>query len=69
MKLFQKTFTLGVVVLLSSCGAYFNQPVAPSTSRLGESTSESESLKNLPLPSEPIVVGVYNFKDQKCQYL
>lgn len=68
MKLFQKAFTLGACILLCSCGAYFNQPVAPSTSRLGESTSESESLKNLPLPSEPIVVGVYNFKDQTGQY-
>ena len=68
MNIFQKTFLLGACILLGSCGTYFNQPVAPSTSRLGESTSESESLKNLPLPSEPIVVGVYNFKDQTGQY-
>ncbi len=68
MNLFQKTFLLGACILLGSCGAYFNQPVAPSTSRMGESTSQSESLKNLPLPSEPIVVGVYNFKDQTGQY-
>jgi len=68
MTLFRKTTIIAVLILLSSCGAYYNQPVAPTTSRIGETTTESKSLKNLPLPSEPIVVGVYNFKDQTGQY-
>jgi curli production assembly/transport component CsgG len=68
MNLFQKVIALGLLILLSGCGAYFNQPLSPTTSRIGETTSESDALKNLPLPSEPIVVGVYNFKDQTGQY-
>ncbi|MBB1140450.1 CsgG/HfaB family protein [Myroides sp. WP-1] len=61
-----------VTILLSSllvnCGAYLNQPVAKQSARTGEITSTSTTLKNLPKPSEPIVVGVYNFRDQTGQY-
>ncbi len=55
-------------LLLSGCGAYFNQPVMQQEARTGELTTKSETLKNLPLPAEPVVVGVYNFKDQTGQY-
>ncbi|AYN66893.1 hypothetical protein D1013_05645 [Euzebyella marina] len=68
MKFYQSSLYLGFLFLLSSCGAYFNQPVAPSQSRIGETTSKTETLKNLPQPEEPVVVGVYNFKDQTGQY-
>lgn len=68
MKVFHKATALGLLILLTGCGTYFNQPLFPTSSRLGESTLASEGLKNLPLPSEPIVVGVYNFKDQTGQY-
>lgn len=68
MKFYQKALALGALFAFSACGTYFNQPVAPTTSRVGETTRESEALKSLPLPKEPIVVGVYNFKDQTGQY-
>jgi len=68
MKIYQKAIPLVILFLLNACGASFNQPVAPKSSRIGETTSESYALKNLPLPAEPIVVGVYNFKDQTGQY-
>ncbi|MFD0699616.1 CsgG/HfaB family protein [Myroides pelagicus] len=54
--------------LLVNCGAYLNQPVAKQSARTGELTTTSTLLKNLPKPSEPIVVGVYNFRDQTGQY-
>lgn len=59
-----------MAVFVAGCGAYFNQPVAPPTpARIGETTTNTEFLKNIPpQPSEPVVVGVYNFKDQTGQY-
>ncbi|WP_088340632.1 CsgG/HfaB family protein [Robiginitalea sediminis] len=68
MKRYRTFAALGALLALSACGTYFNQPVAPTTSRTGETTSESDALRSLPLPAEPIVVGVYNFKDQTGQY-
>lgn len=55
-------------LLLAGCGAYFNQPIKQKGARTGELTSTSTTLKEFPLPSEPVVVGVYNFKDQTGQY-
>ena len=54
--------------ILSSCGAYFNQPVGPEEARIGEIASSTSGLQNLPSPEEPIIAGVYNFKDQTGQY-
>ncbi len=54
--------------LFGSCGAYFNQPLGPQEARIGEFTSQTKKLLNLPPPVNPIVVGVYNFKDQTGQY-
>ena len=68
MKFIKNSLYLAIVVLLSGCGAYFNQPVAPTPARIGETTSTTDFLKNIPQPSEPVVVGVYNFKDQTGQY-
>ncbi|MBL7471282.1 CsgG/HfaB family protein [Robertkochia sediminum] len=56
------------VLLLSSCGTYFSQPLSQQQARTGEVTSHTSALANLPLPKEPVVVGVYNFKDQTGQY-
>lgn len=54
--------------LLTSCGSYFNQPVAKQDARLGELTTQTSTIRNLPNPEKKIVVGVYNFKDQTGQY-
>jgi curli biogenesis system outer membrane secretion channel CsgG len=60
--------SLLLVLLLSSCGAYFNQPVGVEKAIFGETTPATITLKNLPLPKEQVVVGVYKFKDQTGQY-
>ncbi|GAB5400530.1 MAG: hypothetical protein Aureis2KO_21150 [Aureisphaera sp.] len=54
--------------LLTACGTYFNQPYKPEDARIGERTPRSKILEELPMPQEPVVVGVYNFKDQTGQY-
>jgi curli production assembly/transport component CsgG len=59
-------FAIGNVLM--GCGAYFNQPIMQQQARTGELTTKSQILKDLPLPAEPVVVGVYNFKDQTGQY-
>jgi len=55
-------------LLLTGCGSYFNQPVSQQKARTGEVTPMTKKLRELPLPADPIVVGVYNFKDQTGQY-
>lgn len=54
--------------LFAGCGAYFNQPLAPQEARIGELTEQTKVLNDLPPPVSPIIVGVYNFKDQTGQY-
>ncbi|TPN84542.1 CsgG/HfaB family protein [Aquimarina algicola] len=56
------------VFLLSSCGTYFNQPIVKEDARIGEDTKITPALRNLPSPVEPVVVGVYKFRDQTGQY-
>ena len=51
-----------------SCGTYFNQPLDNQNARLGEGTKGSKALLNLPEPQQPVVVGVYNFRDQTGQF-
>ncbi|MDT0689560.1 CsgG/HfaB family protein [Salegentibacter sp. F188] len=61
----------GVILLTSvtlSCGTYFNQPVDVTEARIGETSKVTERLRTLPLPQEPVVVGVYNFRDLTGQY-
>ena len=55
-------------IILTSCGTYFNQPYQQERAKLGEQTKANKNLINLPPPKEPIVVGVYNFRDQTGQY-
>ncbi|MBZ0327229.1 MAG: outer membrane beta-barrel protein [Altibacter sp.] len=59
---------LFIPLLFTGCGAYFNQPLGNQEARISENTNQTEKLLNLPLPAEPLVVGVYNFKDQTGQY-
>ncbi|MDX1327261.1 MAG: CsgG/HfaB family protein, partial [Arenibacter sp.] len=54
--------------LLFGCGAYFNQPYKVQDARIGELASKTQILRDMPLPYEQVVVGVYNFKDQTGQY-
>ncbi|MBV1923723.1 MAG: outer membrane beta-barrel protein [Flavobacteriaceae bacterium] len=51
-----------------SCSTYYNQPLAKQDARLSELTPQTNKIRNLPEPETPIVVGVYNFKDQTGQY-
>lgn len=53
---------------LGGCGAYFNQPLGQQEARMGEITQQTTILQTLPEPAEPIIAGVYNFKDQTGQY-
>lgn len=59
---------VSILFLLSSCAAYFNQPLNVTNARLGESTSEYTLLDGAIPEDEPIVVGVYKFRDQTGQY-
>jgi len=62
---------IGCVLLASSiisCGTYFNQPVDVTEASIGETSKVTERLRTLPLPEEPVVVGVYNFRDLTGQY-
>lgn len=59
---------LFLATLLSNCGAFLNQPMTKQKARTGELTAISTTLKELPKPKEPIVTGVYNFRDQTGQY-
>jgi len=52
---------------MSSCGAYFNQPLSKEKARIGEETSSSDNLAGI-VPIKPIVVGVYKFRDLTGQY-
>ena len=63
-----KSITLTSFLFLSSCGSYFNQPLDIQEARLGETSDITQRLKNLSLPKEPVVVGVYKFRDQTGQY-
>jgi len=55
-------------VWICSCGTYFNQPIGPQEARIGEFSPKTGDLHDLLAPEEPVVVGVYNFKDQTGQY-
>lgn len=64
----QKYLLIFTVVLLTSCGAYFNQPTGVQKAIIGENTPATSLLKDLPKPLDPIVVGIYKFRDQTGQY-
>lgn len=63
-----KLICLAGLFLLTSCGAYFNQPVSIENAKLGEATQATKLLKNLPKAKDKVVVGVYKFRDQTGQY-
>lgn len=57
-----------VGMLLSSCGAYFHQPMRTTHARIGEDTYSTQLLKSLPPAQEKIYAAVYKFRDQTGQY-
>lgn len=59
---------LAVLLTASSCVTYFSPPIETAKSRAGETSHHSSQLQELPEAAEPIVVAVYNFKDQTGQY-
>ncbi|MGB6151964.1 MAG: CsgG/HfaB family protein [Pricia sp.] len=63
-----RTITLIFALVVTGCGAYFNQPHTPQNARIGELSSETKVLRELPQPDKELVVGVYSFKDQTGQY-
>lgn len=57
------------LLILQGCGIYLNPPGGmDKTSHIGELTHSEKDFRNLPAPAEPIVVGVYKFRDQTGQY-
>jgi curli production assembly/transport component CsgG len=58
---------LTILLFLTSCGAYFNQPLEKQPARFGEEVYKSEYIKDI-TPTKPIIVGVYKFRDQTGQY-
>jgi curli production assembly/transport component CsgG len=70
MNFILKTWLPGLilVLLLSGCGAYMNQPLSSSPARLGEETTITDDLRRLPVPREKVVAAVYKFSDQSGQY-
>lgn len=57
-----------LLCILQACSSLLGLPSSPERSTLGENTLYTTELKNLPLPREKIVVGVYKFRDQTGQY-
>lgn len=57
-----------LLFLFFGCGAFYNQPAGVEKAIIGESTLATSLLKSLPKPKEPIVVGIYKFRDQTGQY-
>ncbi|PIQ17871.1 MAG: hypothetical protein COW66_09445 [Flavobacteriaceae bacterium CG18_big_fil_WC_8_21_14_2_50_34_36] len=68
MTIFYRLPLFACVLFLTSCGAYFNQPLMQQASRTGEFTKSTKSLLGLPEAADPLEVAVYNFSDQTGQY-
>lgn len=57
-----------LVLLLSGCAPYFNQPMKTSRASLGVPAPGNQDLVNLPQPQQKVVAAVYKFRDQTGQY-
>ncbi len=67
MKKIKNCVLLSLFLVLTGCGAFFNQPLEINKARLGENTTKNKIIDSI-LPITPIVVGVYKFRDQTGQY-
>jgi len=61
-------FCAVMLCVVQACSSLFGLPSNPEKSTMGENTSYTAELKNLPLPKEKVVIGVYKFRDQTGQY-
>ncbi len=52
----------------AGCGTAFFHAGRTHEARIGEPTASSASLRDLPEPKEPVIVAVYQFRDQTGQY-
>ncbi|WP_373514708.1 CsgG/HfaB family protein [Persicitalea sp.] len=57
-----------LIALVGGCRAYFHQPTALHSARLGEETTITDELRLLPPPKEALAAAVYKFRDQTGQY-
>jgi len=57
-----------LLFLLASCSARLKQPFVTENARIGENTTPNSNILKNVVPKEPIVVGVYKFRDQTGQY-
>jgi curli production assembly/transport component CsgG len=62
------SIVIAALQLLTGCSAYLNQPTKSQSARLGEETTITAGLRQLPTPREKIVAAVYKFRDQTGQY-
>lgn len=61
-------FCTVLLCCIQACSSILGLPSDPERSTMGEVTPFTAELKNLPLPKEKIVIGVYKFRDQTGQY-
>lgn len=61
-------FCMLLLYALQSCGTAMSFTSNKEVSTMGEITSYTTELRNLPLPKEKVVIGVYKFRDQTGQY-
>lgn len=54
--------------LLTGCATYLHQPAQLRAARLGEETTVTADLRQLPPAQEKVVAAVYKFRDQTGQY-
>ncbi len=57
-----------ILLFLASCGARIKQPFKTEEARIGENTTPDNPILKGVEPVEPVVVGVYKFRDQTGQY-
>lgn len=67
-KFYYKGSILFILLIFNSCSTLLNIPSNSQQSTLGEVTHYTSAIKNLPVPKEKVVVGVYKFRDQTGQY-
>lgn len=65
---FKRLLALVGFTLLTSCGAYFNQPFEVTPARVGETSKSTKGLLDLPEANKPLEVAVYDFSDQTGQF-